>query len=156
MEFAGLPLHPLVVHAAVVLIPLTAVLAILFAVLPRWRWLTRWPVAIASVGCVGLAFLATTSGKALENARPELRQLVHTHQHRGTLLADLTIVFALVVVVAAFLLPGPSGLASGKGEQPSRNRWADRLLPVLVVLVSVVVLGQVVLTGDSGARALWG
>ena len=45
MEIAGLPLHPLVVHAAVVLIPLTALLAVAFAVLPRWRWLVRWPTA---------------------------------------------------------------------------------------------------------------
>ena len=76
MEIAGLPLHPLVVHAAVVLIPLTALLTIGLAVLPRWRWLLRWPTAAASLVCVGLAFLATTSGKSLEHARPELARLV--------------------------------------------------------------------------------
>ena len=59
MQIAGLPLHPLVVHAAVVLIPLTALLTIGLAVLPRWRWLLRWPTAGASVLCIvlGIPFL---------------------------------------------------------------------------------------------------
>ena len=63
---------------------------------------------------------------------------------------------ALVVVAAAFLLPGPSGLASGRGDVASRVAIADKVLPVLLVLAAVVVLVQVVLTGDSGARAVWG
>jgi hypothetical protein len=48
MTFAGLPLHPLVVHAAVVLTPLAALLVVGSAVLPRWRWLTRWPAGAAT------------------------------------------------------------------------------------------------------------
>ncbi len=156
MTFAGLPLHPLVVHAAVVLIPLTALLAIGFAVLPGWRWLLRWPTAAASLASIALAFLATISGRALEQARPQLRALVQVHQHRGQLLADLTIVLAVVVVAAAYLLPGASGLANGRGAVASRAVVADRVLPVLLVLAAVVVLVQVVLTGDSGARAVWG
>jgi uncharacterized membrane protein len=156
MTIAGLPLHPLVVHAAVVLVTLAALLSIGLAVLPRWRWLLRWPTAVAAVACVGLAFLATTSGEALEKSRPELRQLVREHSQRGDLLANLTIVLAVVVVAAAYLLPGPSALASGKGDVASRVAIADKVLPVLLVLAAVVVLVQVVLTGDSGARAVWG
>ena len=70
MEIAGLPLHPLVVHAAVVLIPLTALLTIGLAVLPRWRWLLRWPTAGASVLCIVLAYVATTSGGPSRAAGP--------------------------------------------------------------------------------------
>lgn len=33
----GLPAHPLVVHAVVVLLPLAAVAAIAAALVPRWR-----------------------------------------------------------------------------------------------------------------------
>ena len=155
MEIAGLPLHPLVVHAAVVLIPLTALLAIVFGVLPRWRWLTRWPTAAASLVCVGIAFLATTSGRSLEQDR-SLQRLVHVHQERGEQLANLTIVLAVVVVAAAAALPGPSGLASGRGAVARRVAYADKVLPVLVVVAALVVLVQVFLTGDSGARAVWG
>jgi hypothetical protein len=156
MELDGLPLHPLVVHAAVVLIPLSAVLAVALGVASRWRWLTRWPAAAVAVVGVGLAFLATTSGESLEESRPGLGALVRQHRERGELLADLTIVLAVVVVVAALLLPGPSGLSSGRGAVARRVAYADRVLPVLLVLVAVVVLVQVVLTGESGARAVWG
>jgi hypothetical protein len=156
MELDGLPLHPLVVHAAVVLIPLSAVLAVALAVASRWRWLIRWPAAAVAVVGVGLAFLATTSGESLEESRPGLGALVRQHRERGELLADLTIVLAVVVVVAALLLPGPSGLSSGRGAVARRVAYADRVLPVLLVLVAVVVLVQVVLTGESGARAVWG
>jgi hypothetical protein len=156
MEIAGLPLHPLVVHAAVVLIPLTALLTVAFAVLPGWRWLLRWPTAGASVLCIVLAYVATTSGHSLENSRPELARLVREHSGRGDLLAKLTIVLAVVVVAAAFLLPGPSPLVSGRGERVSRGSVVDKVLPALLVLAAVVVLVQVVLTGDSGARAVWG
>jgi hypothetical protein len=156
MELNGLPLHPLVVHAAVVLIPLSAALAVALGVASRWRWLTRWPAAAVAVVSVGLAFLATTSGKSLEESRPGLGALVRQHRERGDLLAELTIVLAVVVVVAALLLPGPSGLSSGRGAVARRVAYADRVLPVLLVLVAVVVLVQVVLTGESGARAVWG
>jgi len=156
MEIAGLPLHPLVVHAAVVLIPLTALLTVGFAVLPRWRWLLRWPAAAAAVLCVPLAFVATQSGKSLEGARPELAHQPRQHAGYGQLLANLTIVLALVVVVAAFVLPGPSPLVSGRGERVSRGSVLDKVLPALLVLAAAVVLVQVVLTGDSGARAVWG
>ncbi len=156
MELAGLPLHPLVVHAAVVLIPMTVALAIAFAVLPRWRWLTRWPTAAASVGCVAVAYLATWSGRALLEDRPELRPLVETHQARGSLLAPLSLALAVVVLVAVLLLPGPSGLASGRGARASRTGVADRVLPAVLVVLALVVLVQVVLTGDSGSRAVWG
>jgi hypothetical protein len=36
------------VHAAVVLTPLAALLVVGSAVLPRWRWLTRWPAGAAT------------------------------------------------------------------------------------------------------------
>jgi len=155
MTISGLPVHVLVVHAAVVLIPLTCLVAIGFAVLPGWRWLTRWPTAVGSLVCVGLAYLATTSGQSLERAR-QLDRFVQQHAERGHLLATLTIPLAVVAVVAALLVPGPSGLASGKGALQARVAYADKVLPVLLVVIAVAVVVQCVLTGDSGARAVWG
>jgi hypothetical protein len=155
MHIAGLPLHPLIVHATVVLVPLTALLAIVFAVLPKWRWLSRWPSAVAAVALVPLVWLTVKSGQSLEQER-HLIPLMKTHAARGHLLYDFVIVFAVIIVVAAFMLPGPSLLVSGKGEVVRRVAVADRVLPVVVVVAAVVVLVQVVLTGDSGARVLWG
>ncbi len=156
MEIAGLPLHPLVVHAAVVLIPLSAGFAVVLGVLPRWRWLFRWPAAVLAVLATGLAFLAKQSGAALTQARPELEPLVAEHSARGDLLFWVTIPFAVLVVAAAWSLGGPSALASGRGAQGSRVPALERVLPVLLVLGAVAVLVLVVRVGDSGARAVWG
>lgn len=159
MTITGLPVHALVVHAAVVLIPLSCLLAIAFAVLPGWRWLFRWPTAVAAVVCVGIAYLSTTSGHALEHSRPELEQLIRVHEQRGDQLARLTVLLAVLVVVGALLLPGPSALVSGRGAvtpRVARASWLSWLLPLLLVVAAVVVLVQTVLTGDAGARAVWG
>jgi len=156
MTVSGLPLHVLVIHAVVVLVPLTVLATIALAVLPRWRWLLRWPTAAAAVVCVPLSFLATSSGESLEESRPGLDRLVREHSQHGEMLANLTIVLAVVVLAAAFLLPGPSALAGEKGAVLSRWHLVDRVLPVLLVLAAAVVLVEVFLTGESGARAVWG
>ena len=155
MEIAGLPLHPLVVHAAVVLIPLTALLAIAFAVLPHWRWLLRWPTAGLSVLVVGLGFLATSSGESLEPISPAVERAVQEHSERGDLLAWMLVGFAVLVLLGAWALSGTTALASGKGAWQSRLPALERVLPAVLVLAAVVVLVQVVLVGDSGARAVW-
>ena len=155
MTIAGLPLHPLVVHAAVVLIPLSAVLAIWFAVQPRWRWLTRWPSAALSVVVVGLGFLSTSTGEVLADTDPAFERAVQEHAERGELLSWLLVAFAAVVVVGAWVLSGSSALASGKGAWESRMPALEKVMPVLLVLGALAVLVMVVLVGDSGARAVW-
>ena len=49
MEINGLPLHPLVVHAAVVFGPLAALAALAYVVLPAWRDRLRWPMVVLAL-----------------------------------------------------------------------------------------------------------
>lgn len=156
MEIAGLPLHPLVVHAAVVLTPMAVLLVIAYAVAPRHRWLTRWPAVVLSLGALGAVFVARLSGEALLDARPGLETLVEVHEERAELLMILMLAFTALVLVAAWTLGGPSSLASGAGARETRVAVLDRLLPLALVAVGVAVLVSVALTGDAGARAVWG
>ncbi|MGZ4427154.1 MAG: DUF2231 domain-containing protein [Nocardioidaceae bacterium] len=156
MTIAGLPLHPLVVHAAVVFTPLAAVLAILFAVVRRWRWATRWPTATTTVLALGAVFVAKLSGQALLRERPELRPLVVTHEQRGNILFLVMIGFTAVVAAAVWSLGGDSPLIGGGGARHSRVTGLERALPVVLVLAAVAVLVWVALTGDAGARAVYG
>jgi len=156
MEIAGLPLHPLVVHAAVVFVPLAALGAILLAVVPRWRWVTRWPTAAVTIVALGSVVLARLSGEDYLQQRPELAPLVAVHQDRGELLMWFTVAFAVVVAVGVWLLRGASPLPSGRGGRASVAPVLDKVLPVLMVVAAVVVLVQVVLTGDAGTRAVYG
>ncbi len=156
MEIAGLPLHPLTVHATVVVVPLSAVVAIVFAVVPRWRWLTRWPSAVTAVLALGASWLSSTSGEALAEATPRVAEAIEEHEDLGELLAASMIPFAVVVVLAAWSLAGPTALVSGRGAQHSRIASLEKVLPAVLVPGSLGVLVLVVLVGDSGARAVWG
>ena len=66
------------------------------------------------------------------------------------------VVFTVLVALAAWALGGPSALASGRGARESRFAGQETLLVVLLVASALVVLVLVGLTGDAGARAVWG
>ena len=76
MTINGIPLHPLVVHAAVVLVPLAALLAIAYAVLPSRRWQTRTPAVV----------VALVAGDNLKARLHEDTTLIQTHEHWAGLL----------------------------------------------------------------------
>ncbi|HQR26296.1 MAG TPA: hypothetical protein PLP61_04585 [Nocardioides sp.] len=157
MEINGLPLHPLVVHAVVVLAPLAALTALAYAVVPRWRWLLRWPLVVLAVLAMGGALVATLSGQSLLESRPGLSDLaaVATHKQAGLRLRWVMVGFTVVALTGAWFLGGPSALASGKGARPRSGR-AEPVLAALLGLAALAVLVTVVLAGDSGARAVWG
>jgi hypothetical protein len=156
MEIAGLPLHALVVHAAVVLVPLAVVLVLAFAVWRRHRWATRWPAAGFATAALVVTWVAKLSGESLEESRPELVPLVREHSERGDQLTLLLTVFVVAAAVAVWSLGGASALASGRGAVRSRFPALERVLPAVLVLLGAVVLVWVVLVGHSGARAVWG
>jgi uncharacterized membrane protein len=153
MELNGVPLHPLVVHAVVVLGPLAALTGLAYAFVPRWRWLLRWPLVVLAVLTAVTAFLATQSGEDLLGSRPELEPLVEEHEERGELLRNVALGFVPVSVLAAWALGGVSALASGRGAR--ETRWQVPVAALLVV-ASVALLVTLFLAGDSGARAVWG
>jgi hypothetical protein len=162
MEIAGLPLHPLVVHAAVTMVPLSALASVGFVLVARWRWLLRWPAAVLAVVAALVAWVSRLSGSALLDDRPfllespQLRDQIEKHQELGELLSLVSLPYALLVLLAAWSLAGTSALASGRGAQESRLPALEKVLPVLVVLAALGVLLLVVLTGDAGSRAVWG
>jgi hypothetical protein len=111
---------------------------------------------VLTVITVVSVWLARVSGHSYLDSRPELARLVRTHMQRGDLLSWLTLLFAVVVAVAVWGLGGPSGLVSGRGARTSRSTALDRGLPVALLVTAALVLVWVVLTGDAGARSVWG
>jgi hypothetical protein len=150
----GLPVHALVVHAAVVFLPLTVLVALAFALVPAWRWVLRWPLLVGAVISLGTAFVSRQSGRELYDSlgSPEF---VNTHSDRGHLLFWFVLVFFVIAVAAVFLLGGKTRISGGK----DREGVAKPLQLAIVVLLVIASLGtgyQTVMTGDSGARAVWG
>ena len=63
---AGLPLHPLVVHATEVVVPTAALVIALAALWPRFRrWARALPFALG-LAALGLVPISTQSGEALQ------------------------------------------------------------------------------------------
>ena len=61
----GLPLHPLLVHAVVVLLPLAAVGSIIIALVPKWRRRYWLPVLVLAVLGIGAVPITQQAGEAL-------------------------------------------------------------------------------------------
>jgi hypothetical protein len=154
MEFNGLPLHPLVVHATVVLVPLAAVGAILYAV-PKWRWLLRWPNLLVNLAAAVLVQVSVMSGKNLEETRHLESAQLHTHAEWADKLRIAMFVLAVIVMLAFWALGYVTRLAGG-ADREARVPALEKPLMVLLPVAAVAVLVLVFLTGDAGARAVWG
>jgi hypothetical protein len=149
----GLPMHILVNHAVIVLVPLTVLTGLGFALVPRWRWLLRWPLAVGAVVAFGSTFVARQSGLAFFDRLGE-PEFVRAHRDNGTLLLWIVLAFAIVALIAAFALTGPSPIR-GAIEREGPARAIQLVVAVVLVVASLAAGVQVIRTGDSGARAVW-
>jgi len=149
----GIPAHPLMVHAPVVLVPLCSLAAILM-IGPSWRSRIGW-VAVALAG-VALVFtqLAIGSGEALEESVKETR-LVEAHTEMGE--SGRPWVFLLFVGLLAVMVLGlwlrrraaTSGVALGS------NPTAVLAVAIATALIGVIASYQIYRIGHSGAKATW-
>jgi hypothetical protein len=145
---AGLPLHPLVVHAAVVLTPLGALAAIAYVALPRYRDLLRWPTLVLAVVAFLSIWAAYLTGDnffddpKFASFSGELLDRIEKHEELAGQLRWMVTGFGIVTVATTYLhdLTGTRG----------------KVLGALVVVLAVLTLVWTVLTGDAGARAVWG
>lgn len=154
MTINGIPLHPLVVHAAVVLVPLAALFASAYAVLPSRRWQTRTPAAVLAVGAAVTVWLASATGDSLKEKLHENTSLIETHERWAGLLQGSMWVLAALVLIAWWSLPHHNPLPDKEHRQGVTT--LAKPLVVLLPLAAVATLVLVVLTGDAGARAVWG
>jgi len=135
----GLPLHPLVIHAVVVGIPLMAVITIVVAVRKNLRERFSWWVAGANLLLFLVTLVAKESGEALQQARGG--QLAIEHGQLGSVLPW----FVLVLTAASAAVAGTS-----------RNRTLGPIAVVASIVSSVLAVWWCIRTGDAGARSVWG
>lgn len=156
----GLPVHPLVVHATVVIVPLAAVLVLLTALWPAARARLGVITPIAALAALVLVPLSTQSGESLQRRVPQ-SPLVERHAELGDGL--LLWVFGLTVAAVAFHLVSRRRAARSlsAAAAPERRRttagprWLAPVVLTLMVLTSVGTIVQVVRIGHSGAQAAW-
>jgi uncharacterized membrane protein len=173
----GLPLHPLVVHAVVVLLPLACLGVIAIALRTSWR--ARYAGLVVAVAAAATAAIpvATKSGESLE------RRVGNPGQHAE--LGDSLLWFALpllAVAAALFVLhrlaardeapaaqvPGAAHIPRAAhvpgaahvpraAQVPAAAGRSPLMLAVaaLAVVIAAANLVQIYRVGDSGARAVW-
>lgn len=148
MEISGLPLHVLALHAAVVFGPLAAMVSVAYVALPSWRDRLRWVTLVAvlvATASIWAAYLSGVSffGSARYDAYSgEALERIETHREYASGLRLVASAFAVLTVLATWL--------------HFRTGGVQVLLRVLVAVTAVATLIWTFLTGEAGARSVWG
>ncbi len=153
LEVAGLPLHPLVVHAVVVLTPLTALALVLGSLWPAARRRLGIVTPLAALLLVVLVPITVAAGEALAavaGAQPS----VVAHGDYGRML--LPWVIGMLVIATAQWAWFRWGEPRVGAHSAGRARLVSIVLAVLAIAAAAGSTVMVVLIGDSGARAVWG
>jgi hypothetical protein len=142
MNIFGLPLHPLVVHAAVVLLPLAALGALLIAVSKRARTRYGSLVVLGAFVATGAVIAARITGEAL-NGGLQATGILATHIAYGLLApwpAGALALTSLLLVLAGRTKSRPFLLITA---------W-------LTVMSALASLAIIVVVGHAGSTAVWG
>jgi hypothetical protein len=140
----GLPAHPLVVHAVVVLVPLAALSGLVVAVWPAAR--ARYAplaLAVATLALISVP-IATHTGEQLEShVRPSAFVERHTEMADGLLPFMGLLWLGLVALIVA------------RRMSAGWSRYLAGVAAVVAVAGAIASGVQVARIGDSGARAAW-
>ena len=146
----GIPVHPLVVHAVVVLLPLSCLALIAIVLVPRWRgafgWVTMAGLAIGTAS----AFIAKESGE-------QLAERVGLPQQHSDFGSRLPLAAAVLFVVAAvwFLLQRSAARKAAAQGTPAQTTVLIRILGIVAIVLALGTTALTVATGHTGATAVW-
>jgi hypothetical protein len=147
--FAGLPAHALLVHAIVVLTPLTATLGILCAFWPAARRRFVWLVLALAAVNLALTPLTVQAGEWLYERASGHSPILETHEERGEMMIYFSVALLVMAIALAVL-----HVLSNRSEKP--RTAAAIIVAVLAVAVGASSIVQVVRIGHSGTEAKWG
>ncbi|MGJ9425321.1 DUF2231 domain-containing protein [Nesterenkonia halotolerans] len=143
-----LPLHPLIVHLAVVLVPLATILLGLAVFIPRLRDQIGALAAVLALLGIGAFVLAHRSGTELAG----LVGVPHEHMRWADPALAVTIVFGTLTAIwylLWLLLRRPSR------RSQSGLRTATTTLGLLALASGIAACVFTVLLGHSGGEAVW-
>jgi uncharacterized membrane protein len=147
-EIAGLPMHPLTVHAAVVFVPLLVLVSLAYALVPRVRPKVAWAAVTLAVVAPVTAAVAALSGDAFQQRRGlplEGALLDHRNVGYGVLFTTLLLAVATLALVWT--------RSRNTGSPPPG--WLVMALTVVLVIAAVGATVTVVVAGHSGSQIVW-
>lgn len=146
---SGLPAHVLLVHAVVVLAPLTALLEIMCALWPTARRHLVWLVLAFAAVTAAVTPITANAGAWLYEHENQHRKILDTHADRGSVMVYFSLGLLVVAVVLALV-----HRREMRGVEPGRG--VGVAVAILAILVGSAAIVQVVRIGDSGADSVWG
>lgn len=159
MSIDGLPLHPLLVHVIVVLVPLAAVGTIAMATRPAWR--RPYGLLVLALAVVSLAAvpLARESGEQLADAVHHESSALDAHMSRAdTVLPAVAVYVALLLAAVILQRRGERDDAGSGGSGDSITVVESRIGVATLFLAAVaglIATALVIWTGHAGATATW-
>jgi uncharacterized membrane protein len=145
----GIPAHALLVHALVVLAPLTAALEILCALWPAARQRLVWLVLAFAAGLLVATPLAVSAGEWLYDREDQHGPILEAHAERG----EWMIYFSLALLIVAIVVAVQHWFETRRRAPGTLVRVAVAALAIVVGVGSIV---GVVRIGHSGTQAKWG
>jgi cytochrome b involved in lipid metabolism len=137
--FGGLPVHPLAVHGAVVLLPLSALALAILIFVPKWRK-SFFPLTLIGLGLSTVfTYIAKESGEALGERVGEPQ----THEALGTILFPASVGLLALGITFYFL------------QRKERPKWQLQAAAGLALAGIISVSGLTYFVGHSGAEATW-
>lgn len=154
MEVNGLPLHVLLVHFAIVLVPVAAVCAVLVPLWPAARRRLGIVTPLLALATMVLVPIVTDAGAWLQERVPST-PLIEEHAALGQMLYPWTIalfVFTALQWAWFFFFD-----REGSPRRPSKGvrRIAIVALTVVALGLAIGSIVEVVLIGEAGSRAVW-
>lgn len=145
----GLPAHPFLVHAAVILIPAVALATIFVAVLPKLRKKFSNHILIASL-CVAIYIpIVMQSGEHLEEILGEEgNTVIESHATLG----DTSYFIGIALLLVAVLIKWISSVEA-KGI-PVQKILISTMMALSLIVGSASIV-QVARIGHTGAKAVW-
>ncbi len=146
---AGLPAHALLVHAIVVLTPMTALLGILCAFWPAARRRFVWLVLALAAVNLALTPLTVKAGEWLYGRESEHSPILQTHEERGETMIYFSVALLVMAIAIAVL-----HVLSNRAEKP--RTAAAVVVAVLALVIGASSIAGVMRVGHSGTEAKWG
>jgi uncharacterized membrane protein len=156
-SFNGLPLHPLLVHAVVMLAPVASIAAILGTVWPAARRKMGIVTPILTFAAAASAAVAMQAGEYLLAHVTETK-LVQTHVNSAQAIPPWMI-FMVAAVWGQWYWFRAQAKRAAAGQEPvlsaSLTRVTTWAIGVLVIVSAIGATSIIAIVGDAGARAVW-
>jgi hypothetical protein len=155
----GLPAHPLLVHAVVVLVPVTAVLAVLVVCWPAARRRVGGASLFVAAGTLAATVLTAMAGSWLQRHATMMMQMNGAIIRRhGDLGGQLVFWVALLTISMVCWWALTTSLFADERATlaPLTRRIVAGFAGVSTLVFAVVSTGSVLLVGQLGSAAVWG